>query len=660
MCRETLAAAEEFCELEPWTFFEPDDFFVLHTPESDEPLLGSVIGQSGLERGLMLLRGSEAGEQMGDILDGGGETVMREARMIGFSLTRLADIAPQERSLLKKAGFPGRRESLVPGFVVGDPMTEPRGMRPDEAREMLYVLRGFLKALDTGELDVADLGWAQPTIKIEGDPTDPDVSVTLADLDAREDGDAEDEEDEDVEEWDDDEGDEAEEGAVIARFKASEANDGTEYGRTWLLGMTALGDTGGRPGGWGAGLMDLDSQELRGMTPLPELAPETLVPWVQGVLAATPHGQKPRVLLVSDRDVATWLRPALAVQRVRCEFDDTVAFASEMAESSQGIPDGPETRPPTIVLPGEARPSAMAVESIHFQVADLWDDARHEMAARDLPSDRSIKRYFGEIEVASDLLDDRGPSESLPQACLDNWLWFYYRATKRSKTIAERLLERGLPEEDEHLLRALAETAPTVWRVEETSADGAVFRDVLSAKTVTVQLGAGPVPWTLGFAWIAKLAPWEECWLLSPVGPVLQAKEVAPALLRLAEMAVALTPEGLARDCHLLGRLWDWTPIPRRGVSDIGDHGWRSAAPLAVVATQNLATVFDAVASRPDVVLDVDGTLLWIRSSEGGQLFDNPDVRGLITLGPGAFFLEARTAEDLLEGRGWLSELAEP
>ena len=679
LCRETLAAAREFCDLEPWEFFEPDDFFVLRTPESDEPLLGSVMGQSGLERGLLLLRGSEAREQMWDILTRGGKSAMGEARMVGFSLTRLAEIDPRERSFLKKAGFHGRRESLVPFFVVTEPGAGPRGMRADEAREMLYVLRGLLKAIETGQLDLADFETAEPTIEIEGDPTDPDVAVGLTYLedddeewDDGEDEDVEEGDDgEDDEEWDDaededdedgdyGEDDEEGEGAVIARFAPTEEDDGAEDDQAWLLSLSALDDTGGSPGGWGAGLMDLDSQELCGMTHLGELTPETLVPWVQGVLAAAPRGQEPRVLLVGHRDAADWLRPALAARGVRCEFDEAVALAQGLADEFAPIHEAEDVTP-IAVLFGDSPVRRDEVASIVAQLDDVWALVIGEMSDLDLPSERGVKRYFGDAKVARELLDAHPPERSLAWACLDNWLCFHYRATKRSKTIAERLIERGLRKEDEELVRALADAPPTVWRVEEKREDVAVLRDVFSAEAAPISATLGPVPWRPGMAWLGKAVPWRECRLVLPLGPVLPPDEVVPALKRLAEMGATLTHEGLARDCHLLGRLWDWSPGPYEGVSDIGDHGWRDEAPVAALplAVERQSGVLDDLRSQPDIVEDVDGTLLWIRPSESGQLFDNPDVRGLITWGRGALFLEARTAEDLLEGRVWLKELAE-
>ena len=60
VCRETMASALELDALGLWRELDNDECFALVVPEEEHPMFATIMGQGGMEFGLMLLRGEDA------------------------------------------------------------------------------------------------------------------------------------------------------------------------------------------------------------------------------------------------------------------------------------------------------------------------------------------------------------------------------------------------------------------------------------------------------------------------------------------------------------------------------------------------------------------------------------------------------------------------
>ena len=144
-------------------------------------MYATIMGQSGMEFGLMLFRGEDADLHLAEMLrsDPRECDIADDVGFIGFSMTRFSEVPPFARSFLKKAQAPSRRESVVPCIIVREPGKQPRGLAPDEARRLLFVLKGILKAHRDGLLKPESLFSAETVtaLYVEGDPIEPTVTV---------------------------------------------------------------------------------------------------------------------------------------------------------------------------------------------------------------------------------------------------------------------------------------------------------------------------------------------------------------------------------------------------------------------------------------------------------------------------------------------------
>ena len=180
--RETLVAATAFHARKLWEEYEPDECLAVTVPGRDRPMFASIMGQGGEEFGLMLTCGEHAYRDMLIQLtsDGYDEEANDAADVMGFSMVPLHTIPTQRRRFLETAKFRGRRESIVPHFLVKKPGRRPRDcVNRQEAETFLYVVKGVLVAHDRGILAPRAMTFGADvlTLTVTGDPLKPDVSA---------------------------------------------------------------------------------------------------------------------------------------------------------------------------------------------------------------------------------------------------------------------------------------------------------------------------------------------------------------------------------------------------------------------------------------------------------------------------------------------------
>jgi len=181
LCREIVSAAQEFDARGLWRELENDDCFAVIVPGEEHAMYATIMGQAGMEFGLMLFRGENAAQDLVEMLDGDprDRDTPDEVSFMGFSMSRFAEVPAFARTILKKAKAASRRENIVPFFVAQDPGKRPRGLVPDEVRKLLFVLKGIVKAHEDDLLQPESIFSAEAvqTLVVEGDPLDPELAV---------------------------------------------------------------------------------------------------------------------------------------------------------------------------------------------------------------------------------------------------------------------------------------------------------------------------------------------------------------------------------------------------------------------------------------------------------------------------------------------------
>jgi hypothetical protein len=145
-------------------------------------------------------------------------------------------------------------------------------------------------------------------------------------------------------------------------------------------------------------------------------------------------------------------------------------------------------------------------------------------------------------------------------------------------------------------------------------------------------------------------------------GPPLSAMDFPAALVFLREEGLELTPRGLARSPHLLGRLWAWVEeraargvLPRLQNTDGEDLVIQTAS----FSVQDAPGLRRALEARPDLeAVEEDDIYLWFR--EQGPKAKIPGDRlhlGRLQLIGDEAVLEVNSEGRLQKARGWLEAI---
>ena len=552
--RATLVAAAALHERRMWERFTTLDCFGVRLPDRDEFLLGFVMGEGGEQYGLMLCRGPEAVAHFDALTvgDGADHDAFDAADVMGFSMDRFGDLKPEAQAVFRKAGLRRRAGDRVPGIIVKPPHRRPRLPDADEWSLLRRVLAGVLRADEQRLIEPVDFDdpsgvWV---LSITGDPDDPVVSVDREVLRHDDEGN----------------GDTADAGGFYL--------SGADVFVSWGLDLSGLDRIDARwlvaaaPLPMGVEdddrsmrmLLILDARAEQIRDAMPYFSDETDTPVERLKRAMKQHGV-PREIIFTSKSLHETVVPALEDQGVTCRHElDHSAIDALMDDLLSHL--GQSVLTHESVDPGWEQDSRLPADDD----LDAWKAAdyrlvsrfAHHLAHGERPrSSRAIKRYFNDDdpEFLLEEHEDRGVA-----IAFSNWCMIDYRPTKKSKTQAEIMLEKGLPLTQATLLQSRLNAYPSLHRIAACDPDAGTvdLEDVLVGGAATVHdrlLSESTDP---GVFFTGRVFPAGGFSFIEAVGPPLGPLMGDDAVAFLRRKKLEFTPEGLRRDAHKLGWLWGW------------------------------------------------------------------------------------------------------
>lgn len=276
-------------------------------------------------------------------------------------------------------------------------------------------------------------------------------------------------------------------------------------------------------------------------------------------------------------------------------------------------------------------------------------------------SSRAAKRYFGDEDLTRFLKAHRLQSVAVAYTA---WGILDYRPTRKSRTRAEEMLAKGLPEPEARLLRARIEAHPTLYRVagRDPQAGTIDLEDVLLGGAVTVHDRLMSESIDSGLFLAARAFRAGRFHFVELAGPPLGAGMGMEAVEFLQDCRMEFTPEGLRRDAHLFGWLWDWLDEweanwqpPHLQNTDGDDLLWHTAS--FHVADPEAAR--QALLQRRDVEYDEENDeFVWTRATgRGARMLGGPVTLGRIESVGDELVLTVNSARRFRTARKWLGKL---
>jgi hypothetical protein len=239
-----------------------------------------------------------------------------------------------------------------------------------------------------------------------------------------------------------------------------------------------------------------------------------------------------------------------------------------------------------------------------------------------------------------------------------------YRPTRSSGTRAEEMLAEGLPEPEAMLIKARIEAHPTLYRVagHDPQAGTVDLEDVLLGGAVTVhdQLMSENIEDGLFVA--ARAFAAGRYHFLDLAGPPLGAWMGTEAVEFLRRCGMEFTRDGLRRDAHVLGWLWDWSdeweanrPRPHLCNTDGDDLLWHTAS----FTVAGRPAVREALLRRKDIEHnDENDEFVWVRRlGRGAKMLGGPVTLGRIEFVGDELVLTVNSAKRFAKACAWLGRL---
>ena len=236
--------------------------------------------------------------------------------------------------------------------------------------------------------------------------------------------------------------------------------------------------------------------------------------------------------------------------------------------------------------------------------------------------------------------------------------------SKVSKTRAEEMLEEGLPEPEATLLRARMEAYPTLYRVAAHDAKAGTIdlEDVLLGGRVTAHDQLMSENIEDGVFFCARVFPAGQFHFLEPAGPPLGAGMGMQAVEFLQRSGMEFTPEGLKRDAHKFGWLWQWIEDweadwrrPEMRNMDGDELVWHTAS----FSVADPADTRQALLRRPDIQQDdQDDDFIWVsKAGAGAEKLGGPVTMGHLEFVADELVLTVNSARRFATAREWLEKL---
>lgn len=649
---EFIQAYWEFQNRRLWKRFDNSHCLAVEVAGEEEPLLASVLGAADEEYGLMLLRGPEAVDQMRSFQSfDDQDDSLEEADMLSISLEAFVDLSPDIQAFYRQAGIHPRYDEEVPLVLIKPPCRKPRLPDDDELILLLSVLESIVEAdrrkrlipaeLDDGEgicvVTPAGMKGAEISVHRERLPRRPPPAKE------------------------------------IDFFLSPRDLDGLGLiEETWLVGtpIVPFGIKGeDRTMRFLLVVEENSGMVLEGRPFFADRMKEAI-----SMLAEAFHGTRlsgdrkgiPRRIVFSSRKLHDAALPALLKVGVQCEHLPSIPVLQEIVdnlidsfgESGPWMDEDPSLEDP--IQEEVPAPDDLA----RWKEADRRLCRRFEELLRTgnrLRSERASRRYFGDPDYEYFLMEHEDLGVAMAYA---SWGVLDYRPTWNSKTEAEKMLDRGLTPAQEVLLRARMEAHPSVYRVagHDPEAGEVELEDVLLGGAVKIrdQLLSENISNNMFLP--CRVYEAGRFHFLDMVGPPLGAGMGLEAVEFLAECEMEFTREGLRRDAHLFGWLWDWFEEwrdnwePPHLTNTDGDELLWHTASFSVADQESTRR---AMRKRRDLDYDEEeDEFIWLRkTSKKASHLDGPIVLGRIEFIGGELVLTVNSVERFEKARKWLGRL---
>ena len=647
---DVYEAAVEFDGRRFWKDFSNFDCFAARVPGEDAPVLGIVMGQAGEQFGLSLFRGPQAPAHLASMLSeqDPGDDHLEVMDVLSFTMDTFGELPPEARAVLRKGGLHPRFNERVPHFFVKRPGRQPRMPEKTELRVLLFTLRGALQADDRGQFHPGRLNAEEGvlTLILDGDSRQPKLSVTRERFETRPE-------------------------ARVLPFPSERPNldNLPRLGSTWLVGLPPVPT-------WIEGddrscqlllVVDDDSEAiLQTRMVFAAEAGEASSVLLDTMKGDNSFGLKglPAEIIFSSRKLLDETAAILEGAGVKCRYKPSIPtlrrILRELAHfMERGVPPEPEDMP---VSGASGTPA-------HDDLAG-WKEADRRLARRfaeclrsedRLISSRAVKRYFGDDDL--EYYFEAHEDQAVVMA-YTSWGVLGYRPTKKSKTLAEKMLARGLPEAEARLLRARMEAHPTLYRVDDhdPGAGTIEMRDVLLGGSVTVYDRLMSENIDNGVFFAARAFPAGRFHFIEPAGPPLGPSMGMEAAEFIEDCGIRFTRESLKRNAHFFGWLWDWQedqlanwrpPIVQ---NTDGDDLILHTASFGVSDERNVRR--DLLA-REDIEDDPDaGEFVWSRDDDRSErMLGGPVTLGRIEFVGDELILSVNSAQRFAKARKWLEAI---
>lgn len=547
LSRELVQLAMQLHQRRVWERVPADAPFLVRHDGEDEPLVCFVIGQQMQDLGLTVLRGSGVVEQLEALMAGAPPSVigtLSEALMVSFEARQ--SIPPEFQRVLNQAGFQGRRESAAPllgGMGPGRPFG-PMG-RP-QMRAACAALRATLLAERAGRLLPRDWDRRKRRVlelTVEGRGKQAHVLDRVVVLPK---------------------GRVVHERSKPARLGGRSAKPYLDLPRlaaTWIVAtLTAPGLIEGESLPREVlVVVDERSRATLALHLLPTGAQgQPVLDLLTAMFRAEPGSRLPgtelspgvpeRMCFVDDF-LADLVGPALASLRIEVVVEQEHEVIEDMLDKLGAVAQHADRE-----ARSEQEPEADDLAGWKELDRGVTDQLVHRDLVDQLLRGRALARFAGTKRRGEELLA-KGDPHFIP-AVLE-WFLCDYRATVRSSTLLEKMLQRSdWSSAERRLLEARRDGVVSIFRVVRTEPAALLeIEDVLTGATRVLHDRAlstsAPVGVCLPLR-VYSIGEWTFCTLAGPPIPQLG---LDLALSHLQEQGLSLEG-GISADRHLLGRLW--------------------------------------------------------------------------------------------------------
>jgi hypothetical protein len=651
LVRDVVQAAADFDGRQLWKRFTNFDCFGVRVPDQNELMLGIVLGDAGEEFGLSLFRG-QAAACLAALLDSDvpGDDMTEAMDLLGFSMDAFGDLPPAAQSLLREAGLHPRFTDRVPSFLVKRPGRNPRMPDESELTLLLRVLRAVVQADQGKLLEPATLEDRKGlcTLHLSGDPAAPRVSVTR-------------------ERWLPQEAPPA----APAQPEAPDLSGLPRLDEVWLVGLPVIP---GRIEGDDRSLQllvvmdDASRFVLKGQALMAGELGKAVARLVETFRGNNLGGRKglPREVVFSSQQLYDTMAPALRQAGVTCLFmpaipklQEFVAAFSDSIEK-RGLPSDEETTASGAPDDKGPAPDDLAGwKAVNRRLGRRFADAM-EFDDR-LYSSRAAKRYFGRDDLDYFFKTHVALGVIAAYAA---WGVLDYRPSRKSKTRAEEMLAKGLPEAQAMLLRARLEAPPTLYRVagHDPKAGTVNLEDILLGGAVTVYDQIMSENIEDGVFVAARAFAAGRFHYIHMAGPPLGVGMGLEAVEFLQDCGMEFTRDDLRDGAHVFGWLWDWSEEweanrkpPHVCNTDGDDMLWHTAS----FGVANPAEVRQALLRRKDMECDeVNDEFIWVKKTgRGAKMLGGPVTLGRIQFIGDELVLTVNSSERFAKARKWLERL---